>query len=96
MPCLTYDCDSYDFSFSQALCGALSALDAQTNGKGIDVIDYKECGVVKSELSRWWKAHQRQDAERRARENEERIVREKREKVLASLSAEERAALGFK
>ena len=54
-----------------ALCGALKALDiahAGYRGDGLDIIDYKEAGILKEDLIRWKTEHDAEDARRKTEE----------------------------
>jgi len=85
--------------FEAVLCGVLTAVD-----KGIligrsdalmDVVDWKEAGVKRRVVETWWKKHQAEDTERRAREFAERKRADLRAAALGKLTDEERAALGI-
>ncbi len=91
-------------SFAEsALCQTLAAFakflnetSSEVGGK-IDVnplnyIDYKEAGIDKRDLAKWWKDHQILDAKHR----EEERLRNLRARALSKLSAEEKKALGVK
>lgn len=77
------------------LCAILSALtDAQINST-LDVVEWREAGVTKTEAKRWWKLHKEEDAERKRFEAE----KAERAKLLKSarskLNHAEREALGL-
>ena len=47
-----------------ALCQALEAL-SKVSEDPLSLIDYREAGISKVELERWWRQHKIQDAARR-------------------------------
>lgn len=66
-------------------------------------IDYKEAGITRFELERWWADHKVKDAERRKREAaeekkkaEQKAREQARKKLIASLTPEQRDLLGIK
>lgn len=75
------------------LCGLVSVI-------GLDAVlatvDWKEAGVSQGEFREWWAMHQRQDAQRRAREADQKRRQELRAQAEAKLTPEERAVLGIK
>lgn len=73
------------------LCAVMSV----TPGTVIDKIDYKEAGVSKSTLIRWWEEHRRKDDERRSRERAREAQRKAKADALAKLSPAERKVLGL-
>ena len=83
------------------LCGAFSLLSKlKLKGNFIDLLDYKEMGVSKEWVSKWWKEHQEEDRQRIAREQAERKSREDRlrrqheaEKLKNSLTPEQKRLL---
>lgn len=87
-------------SFAEsALCQTLVAFEKFVNDvQGIvdidtlGLIDYKEAGITRSQLEKWWADHKRKDAD--SRRNRE--VQEKRKAALAKLTDEERKLLGIK
>ena len=56
---------------------------------------YKESGISRVELMRWWGQHQKEDERRRKREAEQKKKRELQKLALNKLSPEEKKALGL-
>ncbi len=93
-------------SFAEsALCQVLVALERAVlvGVDPLDMIDYKEAGITRAELEKWWINHKALDAKHRAEEAaKKKAVVEKREKarkkkaILAKLTDEEKAILGVK
>jgi hypothetical protein len=90
-------------SFAESvLCQTLAALEKAV-GNPLDLIDYREAGVTRSELEKWWKNHKALDAKHRAEEAakkkeaaEKRAKAKKRKELLAKMSDEEKEILGLK
>ena len=85
--------------FEAVLCGILTAasegiLVGRVDGL-MDVVDWKEAGVSRKTVEAWWKRHQKEDADRRAREAAEQRRTALKQSALKKLTAEERAALGL-
>lgn len=88
-------------SFAEsALCQTLVALEKAigvyneehgTNHQVLDLIDYAEAGIKRSDLEVWWKNHQELDN----RHREEERLKKVKKAALAKLSAEERKVLGI-
>jgi hypothetical protein len=93
-------------SFSEsALCQTLAAFQKLINTNvfeilkdttPLDYIDYKEAGITRDELDKWWSEHKRKDEESRKKEAEEKDRKRLRRHALAKLSQEERKVLGIK
>jgi PAS domain-containing protein len=85
--------------FEAALCGILTA--AQQGiliGRDdalLDLVDWQEAGVTRKKVNAWWRQHQKEDEQRRAREAAEQRKAQLKESALSKLTAEERAALGL-
>lgn len=83
-----------------AMCGILTVLENHAAVPPIDevfaFVDWKEAGVSRAELERWWYVHKAADAVRRAREEAERVKAELKKSALDKLTDEEKQALGLK
>lgn len=89
-----------------ALCQTLAALEKATLGNDtvqadpLDYIDYKEAGITRGELEKWWTEHKKRDAKvRKMRQAANAKAEEEaklRDAAMAKLTAEEIAAFGFK
>lgn len=95
------------------LCAVLTILESEYVGENFtkldrmfERIDWKEAGVSKGDLTKWWRTHKKQDEVRRERERKaEEAKREEARKLaekerlmgegLAKLTDEEREALGL-
>lgn len=62
----------------------------------LKALDYAEAGVSYSEAVAWWKAHEKRDSERKAREVEAAQREERIRRAKSKLSPEERKLLGLK
>lgn len=71
------------------LCGVLTAHGAAL----LDTLDYAEIGVPAALVKKWWRNHQEEDRERKAREAAQTRKNELREQALAKLTPAEREAL---
>ena len=82
-----------------AMCGILTVLEASASGQSLDYllgyVDWKEAGIKRKTLETWWKKHEKQDEERRAREAAARDKEQLKASAISKLTAEERAALGL-
>jgi len=83
-----------------ALCQTLAALEKAidsyneehgTNRNVLDQINYKEAGITRAQLSKWWENHKKLDAQHREQER----IKQLKNAALAKLTAEERKALGL-
>ena len=93
-------------SFAEsALCQTLAALERAVlvGVDPLDMIDYKEAGITRAQLEKWWIKHKELDARHRAEETaKKKAAAEKKEKarkkkaILAKLTDEEKAILGVK
>lgn len=105
--------DRTDYSqikfLSAVLCAVFTFLDSKKSPIGLvegpgnpegllDHLDWKEAGVTREQVERWWRRHKKEDRARRKREKQEREerrkAREARDRALAKLSPEDRQALG--
>lgn len=80
------------------LCGILTLLEQNATARFnfvLNNLDYKEIGVSRQWLEKWWTIHKRHDAERRAREAADAERKKLRAKGLKKLSPKERKALGL-
>ncbi len=57
----------------------------------LDLINYQEAGIKRTELEKWWKDHKALDAKHR----EEERLKKLKKSALAKLSSEEKKALGL-
>ncbi len=82
--------------FEATLCGLFSLFEREGEVDWwLTEVNWAEAGVDRKTVERWWAAHKREDAERRAREAAERRRQELRASGLAKLDSAERAALGL-
>jgi len=82
--------------FEAVLCGILSAMITTDEVKyWLNEVDWKEVGVSRKRVEKWWKEHQKEDAERRKREEALQAKLAARESALAKLTPAERHALGL-
>ena len=102
MPCHDYrddDCTvnsalEEKISFLEAaLCATLEAFELETGMSVLDWIDYKEAGITRNQLDRWWKLHQNLDKNRKEEEKKrtEKLIKQ----ALGKLSKEEKKALNL-
>jgi hypothetical protein len=93
-------------SFAEsALCQVLAALERAVlvGIDPLDMIDYKEAGITRAELEKWWTNHKALDAKHRAEEAakkkeaaEKRAKSKKKKELLSKMSAEDKEILGLK
>lgn len=87
-----------------SLCSVLSVLEGKkglvrNTEELLSKVDYKEAGISRKELERWWAQHK--EADRRRREREARQLAEKqrvqglRSAAMAKSTEEKRRALGL-
>lgn len=90
---------------SAMLCAVLTVVEAERGGGLLSSgffpsIDYKEAGVSKVEMIKWWRDHKAADIARRAREAEaarlKELAKNARNKILNTLTAEELEVLKIK
>lgn len=85
--------------FEAVLCGILSTIRLRDGddelGKWLDCVNWKEVGVPRKRVEKWWKEHQAADEERRATELREANKNKVKRDALAKLSPAERKALGL-
>lgn len=84
---------------SAALCGLLTALEAEIDVGGsnpFDLIDYREAGIKRRQLEEWWNNHKEVDKARREREAREAQEAKDRKAALAKLTSREKKILGIK
>jgi len=87
--------------FEAVLCGILSNIRDRANrredpiGNLFESVDWEEVGVTRKRVEKWWKDHQKEDEERRAREALEAARKRVRDEALAKLTPAERKALGL-
>jgi len=90
--------------FEAALCGLFTAIEKwgnDTTPEGrlkmmLNKIDWKETGVKRKSVEKWWKEHKAEDAARHKREDAEKRKAELKTSALSKLSPDEREALGIK
>lgn len=86
----------HDGKMAARLCAVLSVLE---HNKSLDHIlnqvNWREAGVSKAGLERWWNDHKLMDQQRKARERNERERQRTKEAALKKLSPAERKALGL-
>ncbi len=107
MPCRDWDDSRVVYQevdnpkLSAALCGILGVMEADPALKGkdymflLDRIDWREQGITKAWLLKWWENHKEEDKARRKREAEKKAQKALKEKTLAKLTPQERKALGL-
>lgn len=107
MPCYDSRADDYAREVSPkieaALCGVMHALErgggTQTLHGVLMQVDWKEAGVTRDWLVKWWKEHKEEDERRREREREARRQKQVKQSALIKaqkhLSYEEQKALGL-
>lgn len=85
-----------------ALCAVLTQLEQQHSSNDqngleyvLNNINYKEAGIKRKDLERWWNEHKRQDQARREREAYEAEQQRLKTSGLSKLTTEERRALGL-
>lgn len=88
--------------FKAVLCGILTAAKQKAERTGyaevealLDEVDWKEAGVKRVHVEKWWEAHQKEDEARRKREAEKREKDRLRQSAIKKLTDEERKALGL-
>ena len=82
---------------TKRLCAIATVLQARGSLSIIlDNVDWKEAGTSRRGFDEWWARHQREDADRRAREKKERDAKREKERVLATLTPEQKRVLGLK
>ena len=96
MTCLTWA------EYQSVLCGILTAAKQKAERTGykevellLDEVDWEEVGVKRAHVVNWWKAHQKEDENRRKREAERREKERLRQSAIEKLTDEERKALGL-
>jgi hypothetical protein len=79
------------------LCTVLSTLENENElGHFAELFDYKEGGITREQLFKWWAEHKEEDRQRREAARRARELQEKRKAALAKLTTEERKLLGVK
>lgn len=103
MPCSSNGEDAYyreraNNEFAKAsLCAVLTALSLRGRlNVVLEDIDWKEAGLSKDDLFRWWEAHQVADQQRRLREKSDAERKQMQQEALAKLTDDERRILGLK
>ena len=83
---------------SASLCAILTLLEKDPDGFALMLkkIKWKEAGVSKRELMRWWEDHKEKDVKRRERMAEQLKEIKIRKDALAKLTPEEKKILGIK
>ena len=93
-------------SFAEsALCQTLAALERTVliGVDPLDLINYKEAGITRTELEKWWTNHKALDAKHRAEEAAKKkeaaakkAKAKKKKELLAKMTDEEKEILGLK
>lgn len=99
MPCTVQEYGSgpsrEDLEIRASWCAILTVLENSGMLESVlTACDWKEAGVTKAEVLKWWAEHKEQDRKRRAWERADRKKREVKKQALAKLTPEERKALG--
>lgn len=89
-----------------ALCALLSLLESEISDpftdlnpklkSPLDLINYKEAGIKRKDLEKWWTEHKAQDAARRSREALEQREELERQAAKRKLTKREKNLLGIK
>ena len=85
-------------SFAEsALCQTLAAFDAYAylrQENALDFIKYKDAGITRNQLEKWWAEHKRKDEESKHHEDVRGEKDRLKKQALAKLSSAERKILG--
>jgi hypothetical protein len=80
-----------------SLCAVLSQLECDANLPDFfKRIDWKEAGIKRTELEKWWREHKAADLERRGREARAKEEKRQRAAALRKLTFKERRLLNIK
>jgi hypothetical protein len=79
-----------------ALCAVLHVLESNEQlPEVLAAVDWREAGVAKRWVERWWARHKQEDARRREYEAEQKQARKLAARARAKLTPAERRALGL-
>lgn len=104
MPCRT---DGYEKNYERSriarlnskleatLCGIMTANEEDEGADILDHVDWKEAGVKREWVEKWWVKHQEKDRKRKERKAKRKAAKAKRREALEKLTPEERQLLNL-
>lgn len=78
------------------LCAVLSVVHENELMLLLSRIDWPEAGVTRKQFEKWWRGHQKKDAQRRLEERQEADRKALAKSARSKLTKEERKALGLR